>query len=115
MAERTVEQDTYWLLYFEDADRVDELFTDEICARKRYIDCQQNWACTLFKQAGSIKVDDIKQAADLASIRKDAERWRKALEEIAELTSKRQLPITHQVNELATKAIKGTEHDEPNN
>lgn len=73
MAERTAEQSEYWLLYFEDADRVDELFTDEICARTRHAACLNNWNCHLFQQAGPIE--------DLAQLRKDAERWRKLLAE----------------------------------
>jgi hypothetical protein len=41
----------HWLLYFEDADRRPEIFTDEAGARTRFADCSHTWACHLFKSA----------------------------------------------------------------
>lgn len=37
-----------WLLWFDDKDCVDEVFTDYDVARKRYETCSASWSCTLF-------------------------------------------------------------------
>jgi hypothetical protein len=39
----------HWLLYFEDATRRPEIFTDEASARARFDDCSHTWACHLFR------------------------------------------------------------------
>lgn len=38
----------YWLLWFDDKDCVDEIFTDREAAQKRYDLCSLSWSCTLF-------------------------------------------------------------------
>lgn len=40
----------HWLLWFDDAERKCEVFTDEHAARQRHKECSQSWSCTLFAE-----------------------------------------------------------------
>lgn len=43
----------WWMIYFDDADRRPEIFTDEGCARKRYEQISVSWNAHLFKRVHS--------------------------------------------------------------
>jgi hypothetical protein len=70
----------YWVIKFEDADRRDEVFTDEDIARRVYEQCLINWNCTLFAQASIVEAEqalrielaDKLAAAELRLAAKDA-------------------------------------------
>lgn len=40
----------YWLIYFEDADRKPEVFTDKDCAVERYREISLSWNAHLFER-----------------------------------------------------------------
>lgn len=46
-------QPHFWLIYFEDADRAPEIYTDEAVARARFADASVSFNCTLFGEIES--------------------------------------------------------------
>ena len=56
---------TYWLIYFDDVDRHDEVFTDEAAARHRFVQCNIAWSCTLFCEECALAAErSARQAAE---------------------------------------------------
>lgn len=54
MSDKTADRLEYWLIYFEDADRPPEVFTDRAVATERYKQLSQNWTCHLFGNAEAL-------------------------------------------------------------
>lgn len=67
----TIREARYWLIYYEDADRPAEVYSDEGMARRVFENAQQAWNCTLFCEE-----------AALAAARTDNERLRRQVEDI---------------------------------
>lgn len=59
----------YWLLWFDDAERDSEVFTDEAAARRRFQECSLSWHCKLFVQAPATPPIAADDRAELERLR----------------------------------------------
>lgn len=57
------EAGTHWLIFFDDADRRPEVWTDEAAARKRYTDISYSWNAHLFVKVDSNSRDATRSDA----------------------------------------------------
>ena len=64
---------TYWLINFDDADRPNEVFTDEQSARETLAANQAGWNCTLFVEASyARRLEQEREAARLDAQHEEA-------------------------------------------
>ena len=51
---------SYWLIFFEDAEKHPEVFTDERAAQTRFVDVSENWNCHLFCESAQLADRDAR-------------------------------------------------------